>query len=343
MFSIDLKDVYLQVPIHPDSCHYLWFVMDGQRYQFKALCICLFTTPQVFTKVMAPVSVILHDRDVQILWYLDDQLVLASSRVEALWARDKVLDLFRQLGIVVNLAKSHLIPSRSATYLGMYLESPSLQAFPSQERVSTLRSQLNEFLSCRQQNVVSWHRLLGRLFSVPSRSRGSSSVGVALSVGLSGRVRRSSLDSRDRLGPLVVVGHQPPPSGSLSGSPAPRPALLVRRLGSGEERSSSRPICLGSLVGRGAPSFDQPPGTSCDTSGSHVFQPVSAGHDSRVFHRQYDCPVFRQETRGDVLSGAQHLLCWAESIGLSLVPQFIVRSQNVVADSLSRCQQVLGS
>ena len=40
---------------------------------------------------------------------------------------------------------------------------------------------------------------------------------------------------------------------------------------------------------------------------------------------------------------AQHLLRWTESIDLSLVPQFIVGSQNVVADSLSHRQQVLGS
>ena len=40
---------------------------------------------------------------------------------------------------------------------------------------------------------------------------------------------------------------------------------------------------------------------------------------------------------------AQHLLRWAELIDLSLVPQFIVGSQNVLADSLSRHQQFLGS
>ena len=35
-------------------------------------------------------------------------------------------------------------------------------------------------------------------------------------------------------------------------------------------------------------------------------------------------------------------LCWAESVDLSLVPQFIVGAQNVIADSLSRRHQVLG-
>ena len=39
----------------------------------------------------------------------------------------------------------------------------------------------------------------------------------------------------------------------------------------------------------------------------------------------------------------QLLRLWAESLDLTLVPQFIVGSQNVVADSLSRRQQVPGS
>ena len=40
---------------------------------------------------------------------------------------------------------------------------------------------------------------------------------------------------------------------------------------------------------------------------------------------------------------AQLLLPWAESLQISLVPQFIKGTRNVVADSLSCRQQVLGS
>ena len=110
-----------------------------------------------FPRVMAPVLVILLDLGAWILRYLADLLVLASSRVETMWARNKVLDLCRQCDMV--------IPSHSATYLGMYLESLSSIAFPSQERVSTLRLQFDIFLSCRHQNIVAWRSLLGRLSS----------------------------------------------------------------------------------------------------------------------------------------------------------------------------------
>ena len=41
-----------------------------------------------------------------------------------------------------------------------------MRAFPLPERVSTLRSQIDEFMSCRQQNVIAWRSLLGRLSSL---------------------------------------------------------------------------------------------------------------------------------------------------------------------------------
>ena len=56
MVSLDLKDAYLQVSIHPESRKFLRFMAFGKSYQFRALCFGLSTAPQVFTRVMAPVS-----------------------------------------------------------------------------------------------------------------------------------------------------------------------------------------------------------------------------------------------------------------------------------------------
>ena len=40
---------------------------------------------------------------------------------------------------------------------------------------------------------------------------------------------------------------------------------------------------------------------------------------------------------------AQLLLCWAETMEITLVPQFVMGAWNVVVDSLSRWDQVIGS
>ena len=93
MVSIDLKDAYLQIAVHPDSHQLLRFVAFGVSYQFKVLCFGLSMAPQVFTWVMAPASALLHRQRIRMLWYLDDWLVLVSSRTDALWVRDEVLSV----------------------------------------------------------------------------------------------------------------------------------------------------------------------------------------------------------------------------------------------------------
>ena len=119
MVSLDLKDVYLQVPMHPESRKFLRFVACGKVYQFKVLCFGLSTAPQVFTRVMAPVSAFFHRTGIRLRRYLDDWLIQASSREQVLLALETVLQLCSSLGIVVNWEKSQLIPTQRMVHLGV--------------------------------------------------------------------------------------------------------------------------------------------------------------------------------------------------------------------------------
>ncbi|KAK3879905.1 hypothetical protein Pcinc_015549 [Petrolisthes cinctipes] len=60
MTAIDLEDTYFQIPIHPDSRKFLRFIWKGHHFQFKALCFGLLMAPQVFTRMMGPVSAVSH-------------------------------------------------------------------------------------------------------------------------------------------------------------------------------------------------------------------------------------------------------------------------------------------
>ena len=95
----------------------------GEVYQFKVLCFGLSTATQVFTRVMAPVSAILHRMGVRLRRYLDDWLLQASSREQALLALRPVLQLCRRLRIVVNWDRSQVIPTQQMVYLGVILDS----------------------------------------------------------------------------------------------------------------------------------------------------------------------------------------------------------------------------
>ena len=190
-------EAYLQVPVHPESRRFLCFVAHGRTYQFKALCFGLSTAPQVFTRVMAPVSAILHSLGICMRRYLDDWLVQASSREALLRDLGIVLSLCCELGIVINPEKSNFSPSRVVQYLGVVIDARTFMASPSPDRVSRLRSTSGEFLCSAAPPASLWQSLLGMLSSLSH-------------LVLGGRLRMRSLQiclhrSWDRLDPSALV------------------------------------------------------------------------------------------------------------------------------------------
>ena len=79
----------------------------------------------------------------------------------------------------------------------------------------------------------------------------------------------------------------------------------------------------------------------------HEFQHLVSNSTVAVFaDNSTDLAYLRKQggTRSLLLNSiAQRILCWAESIDLTLVPQFIQGKNNVLADSLSRPNQIQGS
>ena len=82
-------------PIHPEHFHQRFlmdrFPMGRIYYQLRVLCFGLTTATHVFTRLMAPISTILHRYVVGMLRYLDDWLILAESRTTGIQARDRLL------------------------------------------------------------------------------------------------------------------------------------------------------------------------------------------------------------------------------------------------------------
>ena len=228
---------------------------------------------------MAPVSSFLHCLCVRILHYLDNWLILASSFSKALWARDAVLNLCLQRGIVVNESKSHLTPSQSATYLGMVIRSRIFKAFRDSGPV---------FCSPATDGRISvLRRTIGRVMEesprlsflpLPSCSGGLSTGSVPatcpqVSLGLSGLVRLHSLDSCYSRRPSLVVGQTPPSGGGSTRPAVPGPAVLVRCLGPGLGSSPSRLMCARPLVASGASPVNQFVRIAGHSSGSRIFNP----------------------------------------------------------------------
>ena len=164
--SLDLKDAYFQVPVHPSSRKFLRFVSQGTVYQFKVLCFGLSTAPQVFTRVFAAVSAWAHTSAIRLRRYLDDWLVLAPLEAKACQHVQELLLLCHDLGIVVNEKKSDLVPSRSASYLGMTIDTVTGKVSPSRARVEKFLRLAGNFVKMNSPPARQWEVLLRHLSSL---------------------------------------------------------------------------------------------------------------------------------------------------------------------------------
>ena len=164
--SLDLKDAYFQIPIHGSSRKLLRFMSEGTVYQFKALCFGLSTAPQVFTRVFAAVSAWAHARGIRLLRYLDDWLVLSSSEKKAKESIRELLSLCHTLGIVINEKKSDLVPSQSAKYLGITIDTGAGKVFPSLARVEKFLAVAERFCTMQSPPAQLWQVILGHLASL---------------------------------------------------------------------------------------------------------------------------------------------------------------------------------
>jgi hypothetical protein len=144
--SIDLRDAYFHIGIHPKHQKYLRFCFQGQAYQFKALCFGPTSAPRVFTKVIAVVAAYLRKWSIRLATYLDDWIALKQNVQELILDRERILGTLVDLGFIVNLTKSHLVPNQMIEYIGASFYLHQGLVFPTQARVTALKLGVRKIL-----------------------------------------------------------------------------------------------------------------------------------------------------------------------------------------------------
>lgn len=164
--SIDLKDAYLHVPIHPEDQRFLAFTYRDTDYVFQAMPFGLSTAPHVFTRITRSITAFLRRRGILVFAYLDDWLIVSRSPQESVRDTQFTTSLLRRLGWVINEEKSSLSPTQHLTYLGANLDLSVGMTFPSEERLSAILDLAGAILSGKVETAFHWMRLLGLLASL---------------------------------------------------------------------------------------------------------------------------------------------------------------------------------
>nr|KAG5707751.1 hypothetical protein BaRGS_003326 [Batillaria attramentaria] len=354
--SLDLSDAYLHVPMHTASRRYLRFAIDGSVYQFKALPFGLNLSPWIFTRLMDTVAATARlSLSSQLSNYLDD-LLLKNQIAESLSQdRDVFLSLLRNLGFLVNLDKSDLLPSQKFLHLGMFFETDANRISLPQKRIDAILAVVEEILSQPSSPARLWLRFLGLL-------------NAAADLLPLGRLRTRRLQ-------LYLLSQWRPVSGDLQ-QPIPLPLDLLS-----EFNPWTDPLWLAS----GVPLTSPPPSLSLCTDasqegwGAHLLPNFEVTHglwspEEKLAHinvlelravwlaLQHWCPLVSKQpvlvltdnstvvayirkqggTRSTQLCElTRDLLLWCESQDVTLSARHIPGRLNVIADSLSRHGQIL--
>ena len=129
MVSLDLKASYFSVPIFSPHKKYLRFVWKGVIFQFTCFPFGYSLAPRVFTTIFKPILASLRFKEVRLIIFIDDILIIAKSFTLCNQHLTSVRELLESLGFVINVAKSSLIPITRITFLGFDLDSITMKVF----------------------------------------------------------------------------------------------------------------------------------------------------------------------------------------------------------------------
>lgn len=99
-------------------------------------------------------------KGIRVLFYLDDLIVMASSRESVALHTAELVKHLSLLGFTVNLEKSSPLPSQSIIYLGVRMNSLDMKARLSPDRLEVLNALLLHFLPHKVMMDLSVMRLL---------------------------------------------------------------------------------------------------------------------------------------------------------------------------------------
>ena len=164
-FSIDLKDAYLHVPIHPSSRKYMRICFEGKVYQFRALPFGLSPAPWLFTKIVSEVKAMVHSQGIQLHQFLDDWLCKALTEEECRLHSHLVVRLVQELGWIVNFEKSDLIPRQVFNFIGTRYNLVDYTVFLTEDNLIKLKDRLSQLRCGQMLSANQWQQVIGSLAS----------------------------------------------------------------------------------------------------------------------------------------------------------------------------------
>ena len=165
--SVDLTDAYHHLPIHPHFQNFLAFEVAGVNYKYVACPFGLSPIPQVFTEVMTSIKTHMRENtDSLVFQYIDDWLLIAKTPQLVLKDTIKFVQLCIELGVIVNPDKSQLEPTQTLDHLGYSWDFKLAQISVPAKKVVEISDLCDSMLDSNHVRVANIESLQGKFISV---------------------------------------------------------------------------------------------------------------------------------------------------------------------------------
>ena len=150
MTSIDLSDCFWGVPVCKRDQKFLGFRWRGRTYRFRCLPFGLSLSPLYITKLYKHVVERLQLLGHKVVIYIDDMLIIGRDKQACEAATKAAIDLFKELGSVVNFGKSLLEPTQEIEYLGFILNSTEMKSTAPKKKLANLTKAIRQTINKRE-------------------------------------------------------------------------------------------------------------------------------------------------------------------------------------------------
>ncbi len=161
LVKLDLKDAYFLVPVAKEHQKFLRFFWKGILYQYVCLPFGLSSAPRVFTKILKPLIARLRALGIRLIIYLDDILIMGSSREETIDHVRITINLLQSVGFLISWEKSVLFPSQTIEYLGLDIDSRVLTLALPPSKVDSIIGLCESLLKAVQVKLRDIAKILG--------------------------------------------------------------------------------------------------------------------------------------------------------------------------------------
>ena len=170
MAKTDIQSAFRLFPVHPEDWELLGMKWDGKYYYDKALPFGLRSAPSIFNQLSDTIERILAC-EIAISYVdkiLDDFLIMEPMSLEPPYDHAACVNLkamlltFQALGISLASGKT-IGPSQVLEFLGIELDSNTMEARLPKDKVEKVRKELNAWLNRKSATLQELYSLIGLL------------------------------------------------------------------------------------------------------------------------------------------------------------------------------------